>query len=125
MKNLFLAILLIFVTFAHANVDESIKTHADACMSETGAAKDEVMKLKNHDFSSDDPKTKCFAKCFCVKAGLCDSNLNMVVAKVEDHIPPEQKHKVEDATKKCDTTTGADPCDTVYSKFRCFFKELQ
>lgn len=59
-----------------------------------------------------------------MKAGACDKDLNLVPANIEEHMPDDMKHKVEDAAAKCAATTGADQCDTLFQKFKCFFGEV-
>lgn len=46
------------IVFANADLDEGLKEFFDACVTESGTTKEEAMKLKEHDFSSNDPKVK-------------------------------------------------------------------
>lgn len=46
-------------------------------MKEVGAPPETAMKLQTGDFSANDEKTQCFAKCFMEKAGFMDSHGNL------------------------------------------------
>ena len=56
--KLFFLLFVSMVFMANANVDEVLQEFAETCITESGVAKEEAMKLKEHDFSSNDPKVK-------------------------------------------------------------------
>lgn len=60
--------------------------HAAACVKETGVAPETAQKLSAGDFSQNDEKTQCFAKCFMEKAGFFDGqghlNEDVIVTKL-------------------------------------------
>lgn len=54
-------------------------------------------------------------------------NLDLDVAKIEDHVPEDKRHKMDDAIGACtapSVTAATDNCDLVYRKFKCFFEHL-
>jgi len=116
--------LLALTGYVLAEFDEQLVAHSKECIAQIGIDKESAMKLKAHDFSSDDPKLKCFAKCFCEKAAMCDNALNLNVAKIEEHVPENKRHMMDEAIATCAETSGSDDCDTVYKKFKCFFAHI-
>lgn len=91
------------------------------CVKSTGVAPESAVKLRKGDFSGTDDKTKCFAKCVLEKAGFMnaagDVQEKTVVEKLSiDH----DKSKVEATLKKCNQK-GANPCDTAFKVYECFY----
>lgn len=136
-----------FLGHVFADIDEQVVAYSKDCITETGVSNDLVVKLREHDLSHDDPKLKvciswgnslklrriikdlklnfqCFVKCMCRKADLCDEFMNLNVAKVEDHVPVEKRHMMDDAIGACSPTEGTDECDTIYKKLKCFYEHI-
>lgn len=144
-----LLVAIVGLVLVGADVDEELKAHFHECVQDVQIDEKLALKLKDHDFSSDDPKLKCFAKCFCEKANICNANQDIDVTKIENHIADDKKpmvskwflvfyniivnfdndyfhfsQQLEAALVKCNVVQGTDACDTVYQKFKCFFKEI-
>lgn len=68
--------------------------HATACAKEIGVQNDTATKLSSGDFSLNDEKTQCFAKCFMEKAGFLDNQ-----GKLQDDVIISKLSKSHDENK--------------------------
>lgn len=65
-----------------------------ACVKETGVTSDTAQKLSAGDFSQNDEKTQCFAKCFMEKAGFIDNK-----GELKDDVIVAKLSKAHDEAK--------------------------
>ncbi|XP_016927933.2 general odorant-binding protein 56d [Drosophila suzukii] len=126
MKFLIVLSAILAISFAELQLSDEQKAVAHAngalCAQQEGVTKDQAIALRNGNFGDSDPKVKCFANCFLEKTGfLIDGEVQpaVVLAKLG---PLVGEDTVKAVQAKCDSTKGADKCDTAFQLFQCYYK---
>eukprot|EP00099_Drosophila_melanogaster_P020040 NP_611445.1 Odorant-binding protein 56e, isoform A [Drosophila melanogaster] len=98
------------------------KQRAKACVKQEGITKEQAIALRSGNFADSDPKVKCFANCFLEQTGLVANGQikpDVVLAKLG---PIAGEANVKEVQAKCDSTKGADKCDTSYLLYKCYYE---
>ncbi|EDW51103.1 GM23181 [Drosophila sechellia] len=85
------------------------KQRAKACAKQEGITKEQAC-------------VKCFANCFLEQSGLVANGQikpDVVLAKLG---PIAGEANVKEVQAKCDSTKGADKCDTSYLLYKCYYE---
>jgi hypothetical protein len=101
---------------------QKIKKYREECIAETQVDPVLIDRADNGDFT-DDPKLKCFSKCFYQKAGFVAENGDLLLDVIKAKIPKEtDREKALGIIDKCKDLKGADSCETVYLVHKCYFE---
>uniref|UniRef100_A0A336MAS8 CSON014537 protein n=1 Tax=Culicoides sonorensis TaxID=179676 RepID=A0A336MAS8_CULSO len=97
--------------------------HKDKCMAESGASPESVEKIRNHE-AIDDEEGKCFKKCMCLNLGLCDDKMRIKADVLLEKKPFLPADKVLQEIPKCNELKGRNECDTVFTRYLCFWEKV-
>ncbi|XP_044013922.1 general odorant-binding protein 56d-like [Aphidius gifuensis] len=80
-----------------------MQTKADIrreCRKQTGVAWDPLSKFKNGDFNENDPKLKCYLKCFMQKYGIFGDD-SIYIDRVLRYLPYSMQKTSKNTLEKC------------------------
>ncbi|XP_057332624.1 general odorant-binding protein 56d-like isoform X1 [Microplitis mediator] len=108
--------LLIFLILMQVNAD--IKRD---CRKQTGVSWASLKKLKVADFNQNDPKLKCYLKCFMQKNGIFGED-DIDIEKALRHLPTGIKGPSKTTLEYCKKIPSVDACDKAFQLAKCYFK---
>ncbi|XP_072387221.1 general odorant-binding protein 69a-like isoform X2 [Diabrotica undecimpunctata] len=91
------------------------------CVSEIGVSEDVIDKAKSGDFVQD-PKLKCYMKCYFDKIGVIGDDGKIDVDYALATLPDNLQYCAP-VIKKCGSQAGADICDVVFNTMKCQYNE--
>ncbi|KAF7997033.1 hypothetical protein HCN44_005310 [Aphidius gifuensis] len=101
-----------------------MQTKADIrreCRKQTGVAWDPLSKFKNGDFNENDPKLKCYLKCFMQKYGIFGDD-SIYIDRVLRYLPYSMQKTSKNTLEKCNLIPSTDSCDKAFQLLKCYFK---
>ncbi|XP_015179054.1 PREDICTED: general odorant-binding protein 56d-like [Polistes dominula] len=104
-----------------------IRTKADIkreCRKQSMVSWASLKKLKAGNFDQDDdPRLKCYLRCFMMKNGILDNNDHwMDVNKVIQQLPRFIQQSSWEIFRRCKSLPGDDFCDKAFQVARCYVK---
>ncbi|KAL2737913.1 general odorant-binding protein 56d-like isoform X1 [Vespula squamosa] len=82
-----------------------------------------LKKLKIGDFDQDDPRVKCYVRCFMMKNGILDDNDQwMNLRKTLQHLPESIQESSWEIFLRCKSVPGDNLCDKAFQVARCYIK---
>ncbi|XP_035739522.1 general odorant-binding protein 56d-like [Vespa mandarinia] len=103
-----------------------VSTKADIkreCRKQSMVSWESLKKLKDGDFEQDDPRIKCYLRCFMMKNGILDDNDQWTdLEKALQHLPRFIQESSWEIFRRCKSVPGDDLCDKAFQVARCYVK---
>ncbi|KAF7383739.1 hypothetical protein HZH68_014496 [Vespula germanica] len=85
--------------------------------------KESLKKLKTGDFEQDDPRVKCYVRCFMIKNGILNDKGQWTdLEKALQHLPKFMQESSWEIFQRCKSVSGDDPCDKAFQVAKCYVK---
>nr|XP_031825742.1 general odorant-binding protein 56d-like [Nomia melanderi] len=81
-----------------------------------------LRRMKSGNFEHEDPKLKCYVKCFMVRHGILNDNAEIDVQRALRHIPRSLQASSKQLFNKCKSVPATDSCDKAYQMAKCYVK---
>ncbi|KAK0075090.1 hypothetical protein PV326_011884, partial [Microctonus aethiopoides] len=121
--------LIIVMTIVMIGIDADIRRE---CRKESGVSWKSLKKLKAADFNQNDPKLKCYVKCFMQKNGIFNDK-DVDIEKTVKHLPSSIQETSKKTLLRCkklpikqvllnEFVASTDLCDRAFQLAKCYFK---
>ncbi|KAK0158491.1 hypothetical protein PV328_009488 [Microctonus aethiopoides] len=110
--------LIIVMTIVMIGIDADIRRE---CRKESGVSWKSLKKLKAADFNQNDPKLKCYVKCFMQKNGIFNDK-DVDIEKTVKHLPSSIQETSKKTLLRCKKLPSTDLCDRAFQLAKCYFK---
>ncbi|XP_076165628.1 odorant binding protein 9 isoform X2 [Ptiloglossa arizonensis] len=78
--------------------------------------------MKSGNFEQDDPRLKCYLKCFMMKNGILNSNAEVDVQRALRHLPRSLQESSKKLLNECKSVPGIDHCEKAFQIVKCYVK---
>ncbi|XP_053976850.1 general odorant-binding protein 56d-like [Hylaeus volcanicus] len=92
------------------------------CRKETRVSWVALRRMKSGDFEQNDPRLKCYLKCFMARNGILDGNAEIDVQRALRHLPRSLQHSSKKLFNECKSIPGTDHCDKAFQIVKCYVK---
>ncbi|XP_076229476.1 odorant binding protein 9 [Nomia melanderi] len=92
------------------------------CRRESKVSWASLRRMKSGNFEHEDPKLKCYVKCFMVRHGILNDNAEIDVQRALRHIPRSLQASSKQLFNKCKSVPATDSCDKAYQMAKCYVK---
>ncbi|XP_076547040.1 odorant binding protein 9 isoform X1 [Osmia lignaria lignaria] len=90
------------------------------CRRESKVSWAALRRMKSGDFEQDDPRLKCYLKCFMARNGILDSDGEINVQRALRHLPRSLQDSSRKLFNTCKSVPGIDPCDKAFQIAKCY-----
>ncbi|KAK2587938.1 hypothetical protein KPH14_004026 [Odynerus spinipes] len=109
-------ILLTFLVWTEADIKRE-------CREQSMVSWASLKKLNAGNFNLEDPRLKCYLRCFMMKNGILDENDRVDLGKALRHLPRRMRESSREIFHRCEPTgLQEDSCDKVFRIAQCYVK---
>ncbi|XP_076394915.1 odorant binding protein 9 [Megachile rotundata] len=90
------------------------------CRKESRVTWAALRRMKSGDFEQDDPRLKCYLKCFMARNGILNGNGEINVQRALRHLPRSLQDSSRKLFNTCKSVRGTDSCDKAFQIAKCY-----